>query len=119
VGTSQVVASSAFELPLSGLNAHYGSHELIASNYVDVLDILSFAGKADVFHWLKEGDNLNHKLYWRQTLNRPTHALSVNAQLSSFRVCCRMHEAIRSTNKHLIQSNQNNDRGVAILAYRE
>jgi hypothetical protein len=48
---------------------------------MEVLDVLSFAGKADVFHWLEEDDNLNHKLYWRQTFNRQNQALSVSANL--------------------------------------
>jgi len=60
----------------SGKRTYHGGHELIASNYMEVLDVLSFAGKADVFHWLEEDDNLQHKLYWRQTFNRETNALS-------------------------------------------
>jgi hypothetical protein len=63
----------------SGKRTYHGGHELIASNYMEVLDVLSFAGKADVFHWLEEDDNLQHKLYWRQTFNRETSALSVSA----------------------------------------
>ncbi|KAF8866459.1 hypothetical protein BDZ45DRAFT_272798 [Acephala macrosclerotiorum] len=60
----------------SGKRRYHGSHELIASNYMDVLDVLSFAGKAEVHHWLEEDDNLQHKLYWRQTFCRETQALS-------------------------------------------
>jgi hypothetical protein len=63
----------------SGKRTYHGGHELIASNYMEVLDVLSFAGKADVFHWLEEDDNLNHKLYWRQTFNRQTQALSASS----------------------------------------
>ena len=62
----------------SGQRKYHGSHELIASNYMEVLDVLSFAGKADVFQWNEEDDNLVHKLYWRQTLNRETQELSVS-----------------------------------------
>ena len=65
----------------SGKRTYHGGQELIASNYMEVLDVLSFAGKADVFHWLEEDDNLQHKLYWRQTFNRKTNALSVGAPL--------------------------------------
>lgn len=62
----------------SGKRRYHGSHELIASNYMDVLDVLSFAGKAEVHHWQEEDDNLQHKLYWRQTFCRETQALSVS-----------------------------------------
>ena len=67
--------------PKRGQMTYHGGHELIASNHMEVLDVLSFAGKADVFHWLEEDDNLQHKLYWRQTLNRKTEELSVSIQL--------------------------------------
>jgi hypothetical protein len=52
---------------------------LIASNYMEVLDVLSFAGKADVVQWDEVDDNLTSKLYWRQTFNRETQELSVSA----------------------------------------
>jgi hypothetical protein len=64
--------------PQSGRRTYHGSHELIASSYLDVLDVLSFAGKADIGHWLEEDDNLMHKLYWRQTFCRETQELSVS-----------------------------------------
>jgi hypothetical protein len=66
--------------PKRGQMTYHGGHELIASNHMEVLDVLSFAGKADVFHWLEEDDNLQHKLYWRQTLNRKTEELSVSSR---------------------------------------
>ncbi|KAG0650593.1 hypothetical protein D0Z07_2764 [Hyphodiscus hymeniophilus] len=59
-----------------GKRTYHGSHELIPSNYMDVLDVLSFAGKAEVGHWLEEDDNLPYKLYWRQTFCRETQELS-------------------------------------------
>lgn len=61
-----------------GKRRYHGSHELIASNYMDVLDVLTFAGKAEVHHWLEEDDNLQYKFYWRQTFCRETQALSVS-----------------------------------------
>ncbi|KAH7417119.1 hypothetical protein BKA64DRAFT_636499 [Cadophora sp. MPI-SDFR-AT-0126] len=60
----------------SGRRTYHGSHELIASNYMEVLDVLSFAGKADVYHWLEEDDNVQSKLFWRQTYNRKNQELS-------------------------------------------
>ncbi|KAH8602536.1 hypothetical protein B0O99DRAFT_679531 [Bisporella sp. PMI_857] len=60
----------------SGQRKYHGTHELIASNWLDVLDVLTFAGKADVVHWGEEDDQLTSKLYWRQTFNRATGELS-------------------------------------------
>lgn len=34
-----------------GRRKYHGVDELVASNYLDVLDVLSFAGKADVTQW--------------------------------------------------------------------
>tara|TARA_R110002060_G_scaffold26912_1_gene36528 strand:+ start:766 stop:1053 length:288 start_codon:yes stop_codon:yes gene_type:complete len=62
----------------SGRRTYHGSHELIASNYMEVLDVLSFAGKADVYHWPEEDDNVQSKLFWRQTYNRKNQELSVS-----------------------------------------
>jgi len=67
----------------SGQRKYHGSHELIASNYMEVLDVLSFAGKAEVYHWEEEDDNLQHKLYWRQTFCRETQELSVSSKYLS------------------------------------
>ena len=66
--------------PHGGKRTYHGSHELVASNYMEVLDVLSFAGKAEVGHWLEEDDNLIHKLYWRQTFCRETQDLSVSCK---------------------------------------
>ncbi|TVY84989.1 hypothetical protein LSUE1_G000347 [Lachnellula suecica] len=59
-----------------GKRTYHGKHELIASNYMEVLDVLSFAGKADVLQWEEEDDNIQSKLYWRQTYCRETQELS-------------------------------------------
>jgi hypothetical protein len=67
-----------------GKRKYHGSHELIASNYMEVLDVLSFAGKAEVNQWLEEDDNLQFKLYWRQTYCRETQELSVRYLRCSF-----------------------------------
>lgn len=61
---------------VGGKRTYHGSHELIASNYMEVLDVLSFAGKADVNQWGEEDDNIPSKLYWRQTYCRETQDLS-------------------------------------------
>jgi hypothetical protein len=67
---------------LGGKRTYHGKHELIASNYMEVLDVLSFAGKADVVQWEEEDDNIQSKLYWRQTFCRETQELSVRHPLS-------------------------------------
>ena len=67
----------------SGKRTYHGSHELIASNYMQVLDVLSFAGKAEVGHWLEEDDSLQQQLYWRQTFCRGTQELSVSSYSSA------------------------------------
>ncbi|TAQ83683.1 hypothetical protein B7494_g7991 [Chlorociboria aeruginascens] len=55
---------------------HAKTNELIASSFMDVLDVLSFAGKAEVEYW-DEADNEPPKnLYWRQTFCRETQELS-------------------------------------------
>ncbi|KAG4426985.1 hypothetical protein IFR05_017532, partial [Cadophora sp. M221] len=68
---------------------YHSSHELIASNYIDVLDVLSFAGEADVYHWFEDDDNLPSNLFWRQTYNQKTLELSMNLFPRTFQL--RMH----------------------------
>jgi hypothetical protein len=63
---------------VSGRRKYHGSQELIASNRMQVLNVLSFAGKADVRQWDEEDDNLTSKLYWRQTFCIQTETLSVS-----------------------------------------
>lgn len=63
----------------SGKRKYHGANELVASNYLEVLDVLSFAGKADVFYWDEEDENVTgtQQLFWRQTYCRQTQELSV------------------------------------------
>jgi len=77
--------------PTSGQRVYHGSHELVASNHMEVLDVLTFAGKADVLHWDEESDTLNTKLYWRQTMNRETNELSVRTPFSPFKALLTIH----------------------------
>jgi hypothetical protein len=85
---------------ISGQRTYHGSHELIASNYMEVLDVLSFAGKADVMQWEEQDDNLTSKLYWRQTFCRETQELSVSSRPAVFTVC-RPLRAFKGTAKTL------------------
>jgi len=61
----------------TGQRKYHGSCELIASSYMEVLNVLTFEGKAEVQHWDQEAGTLTSKLYWRQTLCRETQELSV------------------------------------------
>lgn len=66
-----------------GQRTYHGAFELIASNYLDVLDVLTFAGKANVVEWDEVSDGsefMAKNLYWRQTLCRGTGALSVSVK---------------------------------------
>jgi hypothetical protein len=63
-----------------GKRTYHGNNEVVASNYLEVLDVLSFAGKADVQYWDEDvdGDQIKSLLYWRQTYSQQTQALSVS-----------------------------------------
>lgn len=71
----------------SGKRTYHGRNELVASNYMEVLDVLSFAGKAEITQWLEEDEAPQTSLFWRQTYNRSTQELSVGILLTSC-VCC-------------------------------
>ncbi|KAI9053633.1 hypothetical protein LZ554_002587 [Drepanopeziza brunnea f. sp. 'monogermtubi'] len=60
----------------SGKRTYHGRNEVVASNYMEVLDVLSFAGKAEMAQWLEEDGAPQSSLYWRQTYNRSTQELS-------------------------------------------
>lgn len=65
----------------SGKRIYHGRCELIASNYLEVVDVLSLAGKADVEEWKEDGvgDEVpKNQLYWRQTLCRQKLQISVS-----------------------------------------
>ncbi|KAH8797648.1 hypothetical protein F5884DRAFT_251688 [Xylogone sp. PMI_703] len=49
------------------MTTYYGNNELIASNYMDVLDVLSIEDKAEVNDWLEESNEEHQlsELYWR------------------------------------------------------
>ncbi|ESZ95850.1 hypothetical protein SBOR_3792 [Sclerotinia borealis F-4128] len=72
----------------SGQRKYHGNLELIASNYLDVVDVLSFAGKVDI-EYLSEGivDGAlpePKNFYWRQTFCRATQRLS---DLPAYCIC--------------------------------
>ncbi|KAF7934799.1 uncharacterized protein EAE98_002844 [Botrytis deweyae] len=66
----------------SGRRKYHGNSELIASNYLDVVDVLTFAGKLDVERFSEDLDDYAvsdpdpSKCYWRQTFCQATQRLS-------------------------------------------
>ncbi|RDW78097.1 hypothetical protein BP5796_05949 [Coleophoma crateriformis] len=64
--------------PISGRRGYHGRREVIASNVLDAIPVLTCAGKVDVIHWLEEDDEdaITTPLYWRQTFNEENNELS-------------------------------------------
>lgn len=68
----------------SGRRKYHGNSELIASNYLDVVDVLTLAGKIDVERFSEDlgdyavSDPDPGKFYWRQTFCQATQRLSVS-----------------------------------------
>ncbi|EXJ88251.1 hypothetical protein A1O1_05181 [Capronia coronata CBS 617.96] len=81
------------ELPM-GRQPYHGKHELILSNYTDIIEAHSIASHAEMSTW-DENDDSNQLMllerYWRQTLDvtklRPNPAKAANA-LSKLRKYC-------------------------------
>jgi hypothetical protein len=66
------------ELP-RGREAYHGSHELVASNLMEVMDATTVTDKAEVTHLHEDEDAPSvDGLYWRQTFNCTTKKLSVS-----------------------------------------
>jgi len=62
-----------------GRQSHHGQGEVVASNYLDVVEVLSFAGHASISYWDESNDEIKTRLFYRQTLNRDTLLLSVSS----------------------------------------
>ncbi|PBP22668.1 hypothetical protein BUE80_DR006601 [Diplocarpon rosae] len=60
----------------SGKRTYHGKREMVASNYMEVLDVLTFAGRAEVPYWDEDDEHPPETLYRRQTYNRLTEGLS-------------------------------------------
>jgi hypothetical protein len=62
-----------------GRRAYHGEHELIASNYIDIVNVCTFAGIPLVEQWLETDDEMELKgLYWRQLFDFRIKQLSVS-----------------------------------------
>ncbi|KAH6984211.1 hypothetical protein BKA56DRAFT_580728 [Ilyonectria sp. MPI-CAGE-AT-0026] len=52
---------------IRGRQPYHGRNKLIASNYIDVIDILCVEGPASVKQWMESSDNeFNSDFFWRQ-----------------------------------------------------
>jgi hypothetical protein len=63
----------------SGARSYHGEFELIASNHMDIINVICLAGKAPVEHWVEADEERRQTgLYWRQTYSVVSASLSVN-----------------------------------------
>jgi hypothetical protein len=68
---------------IQGRQPYHGAKELIFSNHLDVIDVLSVLGPADVSQWSGSLDEeIKHTLFWRQTYDWRRSRLS-----STHRIC--------------------------------
>ncbi|KAG6018312.1 hypothetical protein E4U41_003976 [Claviceps citrina] len=69
---------------ISGRQPYHGQNELIASNHMDVINVVSVAMKATVHQWIEtDDDEVQDALYWRQAFNCRT------SQVSSVELTCK------------------------------
>ncbi|KAF5125916.1 Chromatin remodeling protein SHL [Metarhizium anisopliae] len=69
---------------ISGRQPYHGQNELIASNHMDVINVVSVAMKATVHQWIESDDEeVQDALYWRQAFNCRT------SQISSVDLTCK------------------------------
>ncbi|KAJ6445678.1 ebs-bah-phd domain-containing protein [Purpureocillium lavendulum] len=63
---------------VSGRQPYHGQNELIASNHMDVINVVSVAMRAAVNQWVEtDDDQVQESLYWRQAFDCRTSQLSV------------------------------------------
>ncbi|KAK5987560.1 hypothetical protein PT974_11692 [Cladobotryum mycophilum] len=56
---------------------YHGQHELVASNHMDVINVVSVSTIAKVKHWIESNDDdVQDALYWRQAYDTRFHQLS-------------------------------------------
>ncbi|KAG5955483.1 hypothetical protein E4U58_007061 [Claviceps cyperi] len=62
---------------IAGRQPYHGQNELLASNHMDVINVVSVAMKATVHHWTEsDDDEVQDALYWRQAFNCQTFQVS-------------------------------------------
>ncbi|KJK89000.1 hypothetical protein H633G_07146 [Metarhizium anisopliae BRIP 53284] len=65
------------EESIEGRQTYHGTNELIASNHMDVINVISIVTEAQVHQWIESNDDeVRDALYWRQAFNIATLQLS-------------------------------------------
>ncbi|KAK9438302.1 BAH domain-containing protein [Metarhizium brunneum] len=65
------------EESIEGRQTYHGKNELIASNHMDVINVISIVTEAQVHQWIESNDDeVRDALYWRQAFNIATLQLS-------------------------------------------
>ncbi|KAM3549471.1 hypothetical protein ARSEF4850_008833 [Beauveria asiatica] len=67
----------------AGRQPYHGMNELIASNHMDIINVMSVVQHARVNQWIESDDETQDAMYWRQALECQT------MQLSSIDLVCR------------------------------
>ncbi|KAK0631882.1 hypothetical protein B0T14DRAFT_14315 [Immersiella caudata] len=62
---------------VQGRQPYHGANELIASNHMDIINVVSVTSQAQVKQWYEENDDeVQQALYWRQAFDVRTYELS-------------------------------------------
>ncbi|KAH0498372.1 hypothetical protein TgHK011_005626 [Trichoderma gracile] len=62
---------------IAGRQPYHGQHELIASNHMDIINVVSVVMGVNVKQWIESNDDdIQESLYWRQAFNTRTSELS-------------------------------------------
>ncbi|KAG7292653.1 hypothetical protein NEMBOFW57_002689 [Staphylotrichum longicolle] len=62
---------------IQGRQPYHGMNELVASNHMDIINVVSVTSQAQVKQWFEENDEeIQHALYWRQAFDVRTYELS-------------------------------------------
>jgi len=74
----------AYDLP-GGPKSYHGSHELVPSNYMDIIDAKTINAPLNIVYWdeYKDEDNLAQEYYWRQSYDHTTDKLTVRIHSAS------------------------------------
>ena len=68
------------ELPRSGRLDYHAQNELIASNFIEIVDAMTVADKVEVIHMEEKQDEPPIEgLFWRQKFDHLTKRLSVSS----------------------------------------
>ncbi|KAH8748980.1 hypothetical protein F5883DRAFT_233731 [Diaporthe sp. PMI_573] len=64
---------------IQGRQPYHGEDELIASNHMDIINVVSVTEKTTVNHFDEDNhDQVQNSFYWRQIFNIQTRELSVS-----------------------------------------